>query len=1202
MKNLIFSCIFFNQRYVELLNLLFKSLNLYGNSNNIDYLVICDTDFKDIVEQLFTKYNINGYTWCINLQTIFDACCSRLKIFDYPYIQNYNKILYLDCDILVTNKIENVFNVLIENKIYTLKEGNTNKHYWGKHLFGENNPNIDAFTSGILLFKNDNVIKNLFFDIIEHINIELKKYNYEPLFFQTNNDVDLGIIFGDQPFIIYNSIKKNLYNNNSFKNIIINNPNSYDPNRPIDFPEKYIDQSICHFCGGVGDFDYKFSKMNLFMNNLITNKMSKFLIYFVLFKDYSYIKLFKILLTSICLFGNLANINVDFLIITDIEIKSFIENDDFFKNYKFQYLLKKCTELITIHSIKYTIFDYENINNYKHLLYLDIDTIVSSDLNQLNLLLNSTEKSLIAIKEGLITHEYYGSKLFKNDIDKYNDKTGISSGILLFKNNSTIKNLFNQIFNQIGNYNKVIPKTYDQSFLIYHSLKTDSIYKEIDIFINHPNSYNQNIIISHFPSWDNKLEEKKVYILNFFDRIIKEKYLEIHQKFIPNFTNNYKNSYYVLKFSKYNKFFIKIINNNQLEHTMGVSEYKLVLENIIYTEINNTKFIINFNNQNITCYNLNDDNHIVGTKINNNNIYNILWFSLGKVFTERDWINNIILNNLDNYIEHEHPRMNLKIENSIIIMSGAFISNKGFKMIFDSIENFGLIHLGDEYYSDPIWYYDKAKFVIRNYIRNTQLSDNLLTIPLGYGNYYCNNEKIVEIKKFKYYWTFIGSIKNKPTREKMIEYMKKTFDYDYYVFISSNDQSLSPEECVEIYKHSLFVLCPKGHYNSETFRILECLEYKCIPIIEGEKYYYQELFGKDHPFIVVQDFENIKNILNNLNFEELNDKCYDYYVKFLPLLKKRIKDFIYNNQDNKNLKIYSNKSNEIINNKVYDLFNTFDYACVYLEIKNNSLINVCTKQDYQNKINKILTLLEKAMKKYTFPDTKLVLITEDHWSYYNWKIDINTPHYSFCKIKDDELDNNVHLFPAYSFINQIELNIGDFEDVKNKILTEYNINWEDKKNEVFFNGSNSNYIRAKMNYSKYAIYMTNMSDKHNYFDIYEHCKYKYILDMDGRAWSIKFSYLLLMGCCVIKLVPEDLVYIEWFREFFNVNEDYIEIKYKRNESVKSIENKIDNAINTLDCKNMAINCQKKAVEIFSNDNISKYIFDSISDYTNRYNI
>ena len=132
---LIYSCVFFND-YVELLRLLLKSYVLFGNPRkDIDYLVICNPDFKENVDKVFREIAIEGENMGFRFKNSFEAGYSRLFIFDYPNINEYDKILYLDCDILVSNNISNLVDFELENKIYALKEGNTNHPYWGSQFF-----------------------------------------------------------------------------------------------------------------------------------------------------------------------------------------------------------------------------------------------------------------------------------------------------------------------------------------------------------------------------------------------------------------------------------------------------------------------------------------------------------------------------------------------------------------------------------------------------------------------------------------------------------------------------------------------------------------------------------------------------------------------------------------------------------------------------------------------------------------------------------------------------------------------------------------------------------------------------------------------------------------------------------------------------------------------------------------------------------
>ena len=245
-KTIIYSCVFFNAKYINLIKLLLLSYLFFGNtSDDIDYLVICNHEFKNNIQQIFHNLNINGKIWCLNLKTKFEAAYSRLKIFDYMNIKLYDKILYLDCDILITNSINKVLDFPLENKLYALQSGNTNHAWWGKQFFNNNNPNCIAFTSGILLFNNNIKIKNLFSQILSHISSHIA------------NNLPIPVCF-DQPFIVYHAFKNNLYDNQKLINLVIDNP------------KKFNGETISHFPGGPGWYS-KINLMSEFINNIIFN-------------------------------------------------------------------------------------------------------------------------------------------------------------------------------------------------------------------------------------------------------------------------------------------------------------------------------------------------------------------------------------------------------------------------------------------------------------------------------------------------------------------------------------------------------------------------------------------------------------------------------------------------------------------------------------------------------------------------------------------------------------------------------------------------------------------------------------------------------------------------------------------------------------------------------------------------------------------
>ena len=247
----IFICVFNNEMCIKLLYLLLESIFIYGNlDKDIDILIYTSSHFRSIImhSHLFNekiKFEVND-----NYNDIGSACKARLDIFSLSSVSNYNKILYLDIDILIKHDIRVIFDLIKDDILYVLEEGNIDhdSDFWGKTLFGDEIHNyIDktAFTTGILLFKNCPQIKDLFCKIREDT-------NNRPHFFDCH----------DQPYIVYNAFKYNLYNNKILKTYAVNNDTNIHSNKVIH-----------HFPGGPGIFTHKLETMTIFLSNLKDNKI-----------------------------------------------------------------------------------------------------------------------------------------------------------------------------------------------------------------------------------------------------------------------------------------------------------------------------------------------------------------------------------------------------------------------------------------------------------------------------------------------------------------------------------------------------------------------------------------------------------------------------------------------------------------------------------------------------------------------------------------------------------------------------------------------------------------------------------------------------------------------------------------------------------------------------------------------------------------
>ena len=170
--NCIFICVFNQEKYVDMFLILLESIFIYGEvDSNTNILVYTSTSFMNRIKKSHL-YNEEKIKFEINdtYNDINKACKARLDLFNLPSITNYDKILYLDTDILVKDDINKVFDVCKEDILYVLEEGeiNNDSDFWGKSLFGDEINDYNdksAFTSGILLFNNCEKIKGLFNNI-----------------------------------------------------------------------------------------------------------------------------------------------------------------------------------------------------------------------------------------------------------------------------------------------------------------------------------------------------------------------------------------------------------------------------------------------------------------------------------------------------------------------------------------------------------------------------------------------------------------------------------------------------------------------------------------------------------------------------------------------------------------------------------------------------------------------------------------------------------------------------------------------------------------------------------------------------------------------------------------------------------------------------------------------------------------------------
>jgi lipopolysaccharide biosynthesis glycosyltransferase len=257
-RNLVYCCVFYNKDYFRLLDLLLKSLRMYSFEGDFDFLVITQKEFEPLVKEIGRTLDLDLKTFCLDFSTIFQAACARLFIFDYPELDGYEKLLYLDTDILIKASLDPVFQILDGSKdiLYGIESGTIESLNFGGQFFNFNqiDKSLTGINSGTLLFFNSQIIKSLFQRIRVHLEFFTQSGQQPPYCM-------------DQPFINFHAIKDNLYDNkimNSYVSLFENN----------DTVDNYTTSSICHFSFPIGNFAHKYNRMCDFFDKTLNRKTS----------------------------------------------------------------------------------------------------------------------------------------------------------------------------------------------------------------------------------------------------------------------------------------------------------------------------------------------------------------------------------------------------------------------------------------------------------------------------------------------------------------------------------------------------------------------------------------------------------------------------------------------------------------------------------------------------------------------------------------------------------------------------------------------------------------------------------------------------------------------------------------------------------------------------------------------------------------
>ena len=203
--NLVYYTVGFDIKYLDLLDLSVQSLRIHNDK--IDIFVICDKLIVYKCTETLKRFNNLKIVSCADSVSAMDSSMKKLRIFDYN-ISKYEKILFIDSDILVDIDLSRIFSSIVDQKLYAFAEHKnlgfhaTKYHslmdYTMKDYAFFEKHKIYVFNCGLFGFLNSDKMKDHFSNVLSMIDDYEGEYYYEQSFmnvyFNKLNLVDTIII------------------------------------------------------------------------------------------------------------------------------------------------------------------------------------------------------------------------------------------------------------------------------------------------------------------------------------------------------------------------------------------------------------------------------------------------------------------------------------------------------------------------------------------------------------------------------------------------------------------------------------------------------------------------------------------------------------------------------------------------------------------------------------------------------------------------------------------------------------------------------------------------------------------------------------------------------------------------------------------------------------------------------------------------
>lgn len=248
--NLIYFTIGYNPEYIELLRFCLQTLREQCDLSNIKILVMCDEGYRHLVESLEVDYIM---TTGMNRDPM-QVSMRKVEVFSFPDINKFDKVMYLDSDIIITGDLNVIFDdIVVRDKLYVFEESDDyiehNLKYFGLQNYTPEDirrfteRRIKVFNCGQFGFK---------------VSQEMHAHFYNVLYFIKQHD---GEFYYEQSFMNYyfNNLNVRVAGFNKYTNLGNRNDKVHASTRII----HYADAAMSH--------KTKLCKMNQDYNTLVRN-------------------------------------------------------------------------------------------------------------------------------------------------------------------------------------------------------------------------------------------------------------------------------------------------------------------------------------------------------------------------------------------------------------------------------------------------------------------------------------------------------------------------------------------------------------------------------------------------------------------------------------------------------------------------------------------------------------------------------------------------------------------------------------------------------------------------------------------------------------------------------------------------------------------------------------------------------------------